>query len=100
MTPPQRLTHCCIPRQKQTDQIAAELTAGELNSGYGVYEADSITCSIPEETAIPSGGPITIRAERSVFAESQPTISEATWNRHIMRERERASMVNGASRVA
>ena len=54
--------------QKQTDQITAETTAVELNSGCGVYEADSITRPIPDETAIPSNGPIMICAVRFVFA--------------------------------
>ena len=55
-------------KQKQTDHITAESTAGELNSGYGVYVADLITGSIPDETAILSDGPIMIRTERSAFA--------------------------------
>ena len=53
-------------KQKQTDQIRAESTAVELNSGYGVYEADLVTCSVTDETAVPSDGPIMICAERSV----------------------------------
>ena len=38
--------------KKQTDQIIAELTAVELNSGYGVYEADMIIRSFPDKPAI------------------------------------------------
>ena len=40
---PQRLTQSLTKKQKQTDQIAAEYTAGELRSGYIVHEADLIT---------------------------------------------------------
>ena len=49
-----------------TVELTAEPTTVELNSGYGVYEADLIARSIPDETAIPSDGPILICAEISV----------------------------------
>ena len=42
--------------------------AVEPNSGYGVYEADVITCSILVETDILSDGPIAICAERQGVA--------------------------------
>ena len=45
----------------------AESTAVELNWEYGAYEADLITHSILDETAILSDGPIMICAERSVL---------------------------------
>ena len=73
---------------KQPDQITVESTAGELNSGYGVYKAEPITRSIPDETVVPSDGPITICAARSSFASSGPTISGVTWNRQRIQERE------------
>ena len=78
-------------KHEQTDQILVESTAGELNSAYGVYEADLVTRSILDETAIPSDGPIMICAERSVCTCSGPTILGATWNRHSMRESEGSS---------
>ena len=31
----------------------------ELNEAYGMYEADLVTRSIPDEAATPSDGPIT-----------------------------------------
>ena len=55
--PPQRLTPKLHQKQEQTDQVLAESTAVEFNSGYGVYEADLITYSIPDETAITSNSP-------------------------------------------
>ena len=53
-------------KQNQTDQIVAGSTAVELNSEYGVWEADLITRSIPDETAILSNGPIMICIEISI----------------------------------
>ena len=64
-------------KQNKTDQILVESTAGELDLGYGVYEADFVTCSIPDESAIPFDGAIT-NDMLDWLAQSGPTISGGT----------------------
>ena len=68
--PPQGRTQRLHKKQKQTDQMTVESNAGESNSGIGVYKAvykaDLINRSILDEAAIPSDGPITICAARSI----------------------------------
>ena len=47
-------------KQKQADKVTAESTA--IEPGYGVYDIDLITRSVPDKTVIPSDGPTMICA--------------------------------------
>ena len=56
------------------------------NSGYGVYEADLITHSIPDETAIPSDGHNYDMPCEISFCLVRTNNLRGTWNRHRRRE--------------